>query len=130
MRVNPDQRNQSLRCDYHRDHGHETNHCQGLKFLVERLIRTRHLRRFIREPARGTETALVADRTIAAIEHPSESQPTINFVLGGLIDDQYWSKRQRKKNSTGSLSQSPSEHHQYPRAQRFSQSMASYPFLL
>ena len=37
-RANPDQRNWSLRCDYHRDHDHETNHCQGLKFLVERLI--------------------------------------------------------------------------------------------
>ena len=32
----PAQRNQSLRCDYHRDHGHETNRCRSLKFLVER----------------------------------------------------------------------------------------------
>ena len=30
------QRNQSLRCDYHKDHGHETNRCRSLKFLVER----------------------------------------------------------------------------------------------
>ena len=84
-------------CDYHRDHGHETNHCQGLKFLVERLIRTGHLRRFIREPARGTGTTLTTDRAIAANEHPLESRPTINFVLGGPIDDQYRSKRQRRK---------------------------------
>ena len=27
MRANPDQCNRSLRCDYHRDHDHETNHC-------------------------------------------------------------------------------------------------------
>ena len=27
MRAGPNQRNRSLRCDYHRDHGHETNHC-------------------------------------------------------------------------------------------------------
>ena len=27
MRVGSDQRNRSLRCDYHRDHGHETNKC-------------------------------------------------------------------------------------------------------
>ena len=97
MKANPDQRNRSLRCNYHRDHDHETNHCQGLKFLVERLILTGNLRRFIREPARGAETAPVADRAIAATEHPSESQPTINFMLGGPIDDQYWSKRQRRK---------------------------------
>ena len=54
MRVNPDQCNQSLRCDYHRDHEHETNRCQSLKFLVEKLIRARHLRRYIRESTRRT----------------------------------------------------------------------------
>ena len=27
MRAGPDQRNRSMRCDYHRDHDHETNHC-------------------------------------------------------------------------------------------------------
>ena len=26
MKAGPDQRNRSLRCDYHKDHGHETNH--------------------------------------------------------------------------------------------------------
>ena len=72
MWANPDQRNRSLRCDYHKDHDHETNHCQGLKFLVERLIRTGHLRRFIRKPTRRTETALAVDRAIAATEHPSD----------------------------------------------------------
>ena len=38
MRVSPDQRNRLLRCDYRRDHGHETNQCQGLKLMIERLI--------------------------------------------------------------------------------------------
>ena len=97
MRANPDQQNRSHRYDYHRDHDHETNHCQGLKLLVERLIRIGHLRRFIRKPARGTEKAPIADRAITATEHPSESRPTINFVLGGPIDDQYRSKRQKRK---------------------------------
>ena len=97
MRANLDQRNQSLRCDYHKDHIHERNQCQSLKFLVERLIRARHLRRFIREPTRGTETAPAADRAIVATEHQSEPRPTIKFVLGGPIDDQYQSKKQRRK---------------------------------
>ena len=39
MRARPDQRNRSLRCDYHRDHGHKTNQCQSLMFFIERLIR-------------------------------------------------------------------------------------------
>ena len=91
-RANLDQRNRSLRCDYHRDHDHETNHCQSLKFLVENLIWAGHLRRCIREPARGIEIAPAADRAIVSTEHPSEPRPTINFVLGGPTDDQYQSK--------------------------------------
>ena len=97
MRANLDQRNRSLRCDYHRDHDHEKNQCQGLNFLVERLIRAGHLRRFIREPTHGTETSPATDRATVATEHPSEPRPTINFVLGGPIDDQYQSKKQRRK---------------------------------
>ena len=55
MRVIPNQRNRSLRCDYHSDHGHETNCFQSLKFLIEKLIRAGHLRRYVRESARGTD---------------------------------------------------------------------------
>ena len=83
MRAGPDQRNRSLRCYYHRNHGHKTNHCQSLKFLVEKLIRARHLRRYLREPTRGTTAAPTADRAVADIEHASEPRSTINFILGG-----------------------------------------------
>ena len=71
MRVGPDQRNRSLRCDYHRDHGHETNHCQSLKFIVEKLIRARHLKRYLREPINGVTTTPTVDTAIADIEHAS-----------------------------------------------------------
>ena len=87
MRATPDQRNRSLRCDYHRDHDHETNRCQSLKFLIEKLIRDRHLRRYIRELTQGIETTPAAERAIAGTEHPSEPRPTINFILGGSADD-------------------------------------------
>ena len=97
MRANPDQCNKSLRCDYHRDHDHETNQCQGLKFMIERLIRAGHLRRFIREPTRTAKTALASNKVVDAAEHSSEPRPTIDFILGGSVDDQYQSKRQRRK---------------------------------
>ena len=97
MRAGPDQRNRSLRCDYHRDHGHETNHCHSLKFLVEKLIRIRHFRQYLREPTRGTTAAPTADRAVADIEHASEPRPTINFILGGPTDSQYQSKKQRRR---------------------------------
>ena len=97
MRADPDQHNRSLRCDYHRDHGHENNQCQSLKFLVERLIRACHLRRYLREPTRGATVAPTIDRTIAEIEHALEPWSTINFILGGPTDSQYQSKKQRRR---------------------------------
>ena len=83
MRAGSDQRNRSLRCDYHMDHGHETNHCQSLKFLVEKMVRAGHLRRYLREPTRGATVAPTTSRAIAEIEPASEPRPTINFILGG-----------------------------------------------
>ena len=71
MRASPDQHNRSLRCDYLRDHGHKTNHCQSLKFLVEKLIRVGHLRRYIREPTRGVVVASTVDRVVVDTEHAS-----------------------------------------------------------
>ena len=82
MRVGPDQRNISLRCDYHRGHGHETNHCQSLKFLVEKLIRANHLRRYLREPTGGATVAPTAGRAIAEIEHAPKPWPTITTYWG------------------------------------------------
>ena len=61
------------------------------------IIRAGHLRRFIREPTRTTETSPASNRVVVASEHSSEPRPTINFIPGGPIDDQYQSKRQRQK---------------------------------
>ena len=97
IRVAPDQHNRSLRCEYHRDHGHETNHCQSLKFLVEKLILAGHLRRYIREPTHEVAVTPIADRVVVDIEHASGPRPAINFILGGLADRQYQSKKQRRK---------------------------------
>ena len=97
MRAVPDQRNGSLRCDYHGDHGHETNHSQSLKFLVEKLIRAGHLKRYIREPISRVTAAPTVDMVIVDTEHASGPLQTINFILGGLADNQYQSKKQRRK---------------------------------
>ena len=101
MRAGLDQRNRSLRCDYHRDHGHETNNCQSLKFLVEKLIRADHLRR---EPTREATTAPPVDRVVADTEHASGPRPTINFLLGEPVDNQYQSKKQRMRMLRGAAS--------------------------
>ena len=97
IQSDPVQRNQSLRCDYHKDYGHETNRCRSLEFLVERLIRTGHLRRYVREMARGAEAAPAVERITASVELSPEPRPTINYILGGPIDDQYQSKHQKRR---------------------------------
>ena len=97
IQTNPSQRNPSVRCDYHRDHGHETNRCRSLKFLVERLIKAGHLRRYVREVDRVAESGLQANRIIVGVAIPPESRPVINYILGGPSDDQYQSKHQQKK---------------------------------
>ena len=97
MRVGPDQRNRSLRCDYHRDHDHETNHYQSLKFLIENLIRVGHLKWYLRDPTRGATAAPTTNRAVAEIEHAPKPRPTINFILGGPTDSQYQSNKQRRR---------------------------------
>ena len=96
IQTNPSQRNPYIRCDYHRDHEHETNRCRSLKFIVERLIKVGHLRRHVREVDRGAASMPIADRITASVIAPSESRPTINYILGGPFDDQYQSKHQQK----------------------------------
>ena len=86
-----------MRCYYHRDHGHETNRCRSLKFMVERLIKTGHLRRYIKEVDREEESAPISGRVTTGVIAPLEPRPAINYILGGPLDDQYQSKRQQKK---------------------------------
>ena len=97
MRAGQDQHNRSLKCDYHRDHGHETNHCQSLKFLIEKLIQAGHLKRYLREPTRGATAATTTGGAVVEIEHAPGPRPTINFILGGPADNQYQSKKQRRR---------------------------------
>ena len=89
IQSDPAQRNQPLRCDYHRDHEHETNRCPSLKFMVEKLIRADHLRRYVRETVCEDEAAPVVERIATSAELPPEPRPTINYILGNLVDDLY-----------------------------------------
>ena len=89
--------NQSLRCDYHRDHWHETNRCRSLNFMVEKLIKAGHLRRYIRETVCGDEATPVVERIAASAELPPKPRPTINYKLGGPADNRYQSTSQKKR---------------------------------
>ena len=71
----------SLRCDYHRDHGHEIDKCRSIKFLVEKLVKARQLMRYIKEADHREELGLVVDRIAAGAATPSEPRPVINYIL-------------------------------------------------
>ena len=45
----------------------------------------------------GATVALAADRAIVDTEHASRTRLTLNFILGGPTDNQYQSKKQRRK---------------------------------
>ena len=64
---------------------------------MERLIKARHLRRYIREAGRGEESAPTVDRTTVGVLALFKSRSTINYILGGSLDDQYQLKCQQKK---------------------------------
>ena len=68
--------------------------CKSVKFLVEKLIKVGHLRRYIREIYQGLEPRQDAYRITAGAVAPPESIPAINYILGGPFDDQYQLKRQ------------------------------------
>ena len=65
--------------------------------MVEKLIKARHLKSYIRESDHVVESGQVADRVTVGATAPLESRPAINYILGGPSDDQYQSNCQQKK---------------------------------
>ena len=57
--------------------------------MVERLIKAGHLRRYIRKVVREEEPAPATGKITTGPVAPLESRPTINYILGGPLDDQY-----------------------------------------
>ena len=65
--------------------------------MVEKLIRAGHLRRYLREPTQGATTAPPATEAVDDTEQTLGPRLTINFILGGPADNQYQSKKQRRR---------------------------------
>ena len=47
MKGDPNKRNKSKYCRFHRDHGHDTDECYDLKQQIENLIKQEKLRHFV-----------------------------------------------------------------------------------
>ena len=59
---------------------------------MEKLIKARPLGRYVKEDDHREESGQAADRVTVGAAIPSESKPTINYILGGPSDNQYQSK--------------------------------------
>ena len=49
--TNPSTRDSSKRCAFHKEHGHTTETCRCLHYLVEKLIKAGHLKQYLRSDA-------------------------------------------------------------------------------
>ena len=57
IRSNPSERNHNKRCDYHKDHGHITETCISLHYMVEDLLKAGHLKQYVRTKPKGEESS-------------------------------------------------------------------------
>lgn len=83
IKTNPMKQDRSRKCAYHKNHGHTMKQCRSLHYLVERLIRSRHLEQYIHSDGKCRETT----------RNPNDQVPmdsaalrvVISYIHGGLL---------------------------------------------
>ncbi|RVW22930.1 hypothetical protein CK203_101608 [Vitis vinifera] len=58
LETDPSIRDRSKKCAFHKDHGHTTETCRSLQYLVERLIKAGHLKQYLRSDTGGRDAYL------------------------------------------------------------------------
>ena len=48
IKIDSTRRDQNRRCSYHKDPGHTTEQYKSLHYLVEKLIKVKHLKQYVR----------------------------------------------------------------------------------
>lgn len=93
IRSNPAKRDRNKKCAYHKDHGHTTEACRSLHYLVENLLRAGHLKEYVRATPKGEESSRgQGSRTPSA-----PIRAVINYIHGRPLDDEYNSKQKRQR---------------------------------
>ncbi|KAL6325980.1 hypothetical protein AAG906_038472 [Vitis piasezkii] len=92
IRSNPSERNRNKRCDYHKDHGHTTETCISLHYMVEDLLKA--VIRLMTSEQRPKGEGSSHGRGPRA---QSSSVRRFNYINGGPLDDEYNSKRKRQR---------------------------------
>lgn len=57
IRSNPSERDCNKKCTYHKDHGHTTEACRSLHYLVEDLLKVGHLKQYVCTTSKGEESS-------------------------------------------------------------------------
>ncbi|RVW30694.1 hypothetical protein CK203_097308 [Vitis vinifera] len=57
LETDPSIRDRSKKCAFHKDHGHTTETCRSLQYLVERLIKAGHLKQYLRSDTGGRDVS-------------------------------------------------------------------------
>ncbi|KAL6328700.1 hypothetical protein AAG906_003386 [Vitis piasezkii] len=95
LKTDSAKRDRNRKCVYHKEHEHTTEQCRSLYYLVEKLVRAKHLRQYVcsegkngvtsRSPTTTTPIASTAPRVV------------INYIHGGPIDEEYNSKQKKQR---------------------------------
>ena len=56
LRADAAKMDHNKKCAYQKEHGHTTETCRSLHYLVERLIKAGHLKQYLRSDARVRDT--------------------------------------------------------------------------
>ncbi|XP_034690630.1 uncharacterized protein LOC117918233 [Vitis riparia] len=95
IRTNPSKRDHNKKCAYHKEHGHTTEQCRSLHYLVERLIKAGHLKQYLLSEARVGYTP--RNRNSGTSKTPVAPKAVINYIYGGQLDEEYNSKQKRQR---------------------------------
>ncbi|RVX08099.1 hypothetical protein CK203_014871 [Vitis vinifera] len=95
LETDPSRRDRSKKCAFHKDHGHTTETCRSLQYLVERLIKAGHLKQYLRSDTGGRDVS--QHHNSEAPRAPVAPKAVINYINGGPSDEEYDSRRKRQK---------------------------------
>lgn len=91
IRSNLTEKDRNKKYVYHKDHGHTTETCKSLHYLIENLLKAGHLKQYIRAAAKSGESP--HDHGPRAPTAPVRA--IINYIHEGPLDEEYNSRKKR-----------------------------------
>ncbi|RVW70224.1 hypothetical protein CK203_051479 [Vitis vinifera] len=83
LETDPSIRDRSKKCAFHKDHGHTTETCRSLQYLVERLIKAGHLKQYLRSDTGGRDVS--QHHNSEAPRAPVAPKAVINYIKGARL---------------------------------------------